>query len=328
MVGSGVTGAEFARRLPARSARDVMLVSSRDRVLPGEDADAAEVLEDVFRRRGMNVHVPLPGRSRSSGAGDGVVVTLADGRTVEGSHCLMAVGSVPNTDGIGPGGGRRHGSADGGFVEVDRVSRTSAPGRVRGRRLHRRPDARLGRRDAGPDRDVARARRRGRPARPAQTVSSNVFTDPEIATVGVTQADVDDGAGRRAGRQAAAGHQRPGQDAGHHGRLREAVRAARAPASSLGGVVVAPRASELILPIALAVAAAAHRRPGRARLHRLPVAVRLDRRGGPPAAPQLTADPRRRLSHGPIGGRGPPRPDARTGGFGPDRSPAASSRRR
>ena len=57
-----------------------------------------------------------------------------------------------------------------------------------------------------------------------KTVSSNVFTDPEIATVGVTQADVDAGASPASVGQAAAGHQRAGEDAGHHGRLREAVR--------------------------------------------------------------------------------------------------------
>ncbi len=51
VVGSGVTGAEFASAYDALGA-DVVLVSSRDRVLPGEDADAAAVLEDVFKRRG------------------------------------------------------------------------------------------------------------------------------------------------------------------------------------------------------------------------------------------------------------------------------------
>src|SRR3954447_4709434 len=99
VVGSGVTGAEFASAYDALGA-DVVLVSSRDRVLPGEDADAAEVLEAVFRRRGMQVL----SRSRAQTVkreGDAVVVTLADGRTVEGSHCLLAVGSTPNTAGIG-----------------------------------------------------------------------------------------------------------------------------------------------------------------------------------------------------------------------------------
>src|SRR5687768_1838267 len=52
VVGSGVTGAEFASAYLALGI-EVTLVSSRDRVLPGEDADAARVLEDVLTRRGM-----------------------------------------------------------------------------------------------------------------------------------------------------------------------------------------------------------------------------------------------------------------------------------
>jgi dihydrolipoamide dehydrogenase len=51
VVGSGVTGAEFASGYNALGS-DVVLVSSRDRVLPGEDADAAHVLEEVFARIG------------------------------------------------------------------------------------------------------------------------------------------------------------------------------------------------------------------------------------------------------------------------------------
>ena len=70
VVGSGVTGAEFACAYRALGS-EVTLVSSRDRVLPGEDADAADVLEDVFRRRGIEVL----NRSRAASVrrdGDGV----------------------------------------------------------------------------------------------------------------------------------------------------------------------------------------------------------------------------------------------------------------
>src|SRR5258707_5880704 len=84
------------------------------------------VVEDVFRRRGMTV------LSRSRGAaanatGDGVTVMLEDGRTVRGSHCLLTVGMVPNTGGLGleEAGITLDG---GGFIPVDRGSPTSAPG--------------------------------------------------------------------------------------------------------------------------------------------------------------------------------------------------------
>jgi NAD(P)H dehydrogenase (quinone) len=125
VIGSGVTGAEFASAYNALGA-DVVLVSSRDRVLPGEDAQAATVLEDVLTRRGMTVL----SKRRADGAtrnGDTVTVALSDGSTVEGSHCLMAVGSIPTTSDLGleEAGIQLD---EGGFAVVDRVSRTSVRG--------------------------------------------------------------------------------------------------------------------------------------------------------------------------------------------------------
>src|SRR6185312_13054601 len=124
VIGSGVTGAEFVSAYVEMGAR-VTLVSSRDRVLPGEDADAAAVLQDVFAERGVEILAQARAESVRRD-GDGVVVTLADGRTVSGSHALMTVGSVPNTgelalEKVGITTGR------GGFITVDRVSRTSVP---------------------------------------------------------------------------------------------------------------------------------------------------------------------------------------------------------
>jgi NAD(P)H dehydrogenase (quinone) len=248
VVGSGVTGAEFASAYLALGSQ-VVLVSSRDRVLPGEDPDAAVVLEEVFRRRGMEVL----SRTRAAGVrrqGDRVVVSLADGSTVEGSHCLMAVGSVPNTAGIGLEEAGVVLSA-GGFVEVDRVSRTAArgvyaAGDCTGVLMLASVAAMQGR--------IAMWHALGDAVRPLdlKTVSSNVFTDPEIATVGVSQADVDRGdvvaysvklplaTNARAKMQGLADgfvklFALPGQR------------------TIVGGVVVAPRASELVFPVAVAI---------------------------------------------------------------------------
>jgi dihydrolipoamide dehydrogenase len=248
VVGSGVTGAEFASAYDALGA-EVVLVSSRDRVLPGEDADAAAVLEGVFTRRGMQVL----GRSRAQRvqrAGDGVLVTLADGRTVEGSHCLMAVGSIPNTAGLGlEEAGVR--CSPSGHVEVDRVSRTSArgvyaAGDCTGVLALASVAAMQGR--------IAMWHSLGDAVTPLdlRTVSSNVFTAPEIATVGVAQAAVDGGqvAGQVVKLPLATNARAKMQG------LRDGfVKVVCAPGSGtvLGGVVVAPRASELIFPLTLAV---------------------------------------------------------------------------
>jgi len=248
VVGSGVTGAEFASAYNALGS-DVVLVSSRDRVLPGEDPDAAQVLEDVFRHRGMQVL----GRSRAASAtrvGDGVVVTLADGSTVEGSHCLMAVGSIPNTEALGleESGVRLSPS---GYVEVDRVSRTSArgvyaAGDVTGVLMLASVAAMQGR--------IAMWHALGDAVAPLvlSTVSSNVFTDPEIATVGITQAQVDEGAlDVRGIKLPLATNARAKMQGVAHGFVKLFCR----PGTGIieGGVVVAPRASELIFPIAIAV---------------------------------------------------------------------------
>ena len=124
VVGSGVTGAEFASAYNGLGSK-VTLISSRDRVLPGSDTDAAEVLEGVFERRGVKVL----SRARAETVertDDGVVVTLGDGSKVTGSHCLVAVGSIPNTAGIGL---EEAGVAltESGHIKVDGVSRTTAP---------------------------------------------------------------------------------------------------------------------------------------------------------------------------------------------------------
>lgn len=80
VVGSGVTGAEFASAYRALGA-EVTLISSREQVLPGEDADAAAVIEKVFTRGGM--HVLSKSRAETvERTDDGVRVTLTDGRVV------------------------------------------------------------------------------------------------------------------------------------------------------------------------------------------------------------------------------------------------------
>jgi pyruvate/2-oxoglutarate dehydrogenase complex dihydrolipoamide dehydrogenase (E3) component len=246
VVGSGVTGAEFASAYHALGTQ-VALVSSRDRVLPGEDADAAEVLEHVFRRGGMEVL----SRSRAQSVkrtDAGVVVTLSDGRTVEGSHCLMAVGAVPNTAGLGlaEAGVTLSGS---GHIEVDRVSRTS----VRG--IYAAGDCT----GVFPLASVAAMQGRkamwhslGDAVSPLELrlVSSNVFTSPEIATVGVTQAQVDAGLEAVVVKLPLATNPRAKMQGIHDG----FIKLFASPSGRvLGGTVVAPRASELIHPVTLAV---------------------------------------------------------------------------
>ncbi|WP_153396600.1 NAD(P)H-quinone dehydrogenase [Ornithinicoccus halotolerans] len=249
VIGSGVTGAELAHAYLALGS-EVVLVSSRDRVLPGEDADAATVVEEVFRRRGMEVL----NRSRAAAVqrdGDGVAVTLEDGRTVEGSHALLAVGSVPNTAamGLAEAGVRLRPS---GHIEVDRVSRTSVPGvYAAGDCTGVLPLASV----AAMQGRIAIAHALGDAVAPLALgrVSSNIFTDPEIATVGISQQDVDEGrVDARSVMLPLARNPRAKMQNVRDGFVK--IFARHGSNTMLGGVVVAPRASELIFPIALAVA--------------------------------------------------------------------------
>ncbi|MGC0420561.1 NAD(P)H-quinone dehydrogenase [Embleya sp. AB8] len=248
VVGSGVTGAEFAGAYQALGSR-VTLVSSRDRVLPGEDPDAAEVLEDVFRRRGMRVM----SRSRAESVkrdGDSVIVTLTDGQIIEGSHCLVAVGAIPNTAGIGL---EEAGVflKDTGHVRVDRVSRTTAngvysAGDCTGVFALASVAAMQGR--------IAMYHMLGDAVAPLnlKAVSSNVFTDPEIATVGYTQAAIDAGEiDARGVKLPLSRNPRAKMQGIHDGFVKLFCR----PGTGIvvGGVIVAPRASELIHTVALAV---------------------------------------------------------------------------
>ena len=249
VVGSGVTGAEFASAYLALGI-DVTLVSSRDRVLPGEDADASAVLEEVLKRRGMNVL----SKSRMESVtrdGDVVTVTLTDGRTVQGSHCILALGSVPNTADLGL---EEAGVTldEGGFVAVDRVSRTSArgvyaAGDCTGVLMLASVAAMQGR--------IAMWHFLGDTVHPLdlKKVSSNVFTAPEIATVGWSQQAID-----RDEIQAVvvmlplSGNPRAKMQGVRDGFVKLFCR----PGTGIvvGGVVVAPRASELIHPVSIAVA--------------------------------------------------------------------------
>lgn len=248
VIGSGVTGAEFASAYLAMGV-PVTLVSSRDRVMPHEDADAAMAIERVFRTRGMTIL----NNSRADAVkrvGDTVEVTLSDGRMVTGSHALMAVGSIPNTADLGL---TEYGVnvAPGGYVAVDRVSRTNVPGiYAAGDCTGVLPLASV----AAMQGRIAMWHALGEAVAPLRlrTVAANVFTDPELATVGVSQADVD--SGKTPARQVMlplAGNARAKMAGLDDGFIKLFCR----PASGIvvGGVVVSPRASELIMPLTMAV---------------------------------------------------------------------------
>jgi dihydrolipoamide dehydrogenase len=227
----------------------VTVVASRDQILPHEDSDAAAVLEDALNERGVSLIKNARAQSVTRDD-DGVVVTMADGRKVEGTHALMTVGSVPNTSGLGlEKVGIELGV--GNYLSVDRVSRTTAPGiYAAGDCTGLLPLASV----AAMQGRIAMYHALGEGVTPIRlrTVAAAVFTRPEIAAVGVPQTKIDDGTvPARTLMLPLTTNARAKMSLLRRGFVKIFCRPATGVV--IGGVVVAPIASELILPIALAV---------------------------------------------------------------------------
>lgn len=248
VVGSGVTGAEFASAYLSLGSK-VTLVSSRDYVLPGEDLDAAVLIEDVFRRRGMNI-LKKTRADKVEKTESGVRVQLADGSSVEGSHVLMAVGSIPNTENLGL---EEAGIAltESGHVIANRVARTSRAN------VYAVGDCT----DYYPLASVASMQGRtaiyhtmGDIAAPTskRNIASNVFTSPEIASVGWSETDIKEGVAQgQIQKIVLSTNPRAKMQGIEDGFIKLFARTGSG--TVIGGVVVAPSASELIYPIAMAV---------------------------------------------------------------------------
>ncbi|MCL4721920.1 MAG: FAD-dependent oxidoreductase, partial [Gammaproteobacteria bacterium] len=182
--------------------------------------------------------------------GDEVAVRLADGDEVVGSHCLMAVGAIPNTRHIGleEAGVQL---TEAGHVVVDRVSRTTARG------IYAAGDC------TGVNALASVAAMQGRIAMwhslgdsvaplDLRTVAANVFTAPEIATVGCSQTEVDAGQVRALTMMLPLrSNARAKMQALHDGFVK--IFCLPTTGIVVGGVVVAPSASELIHPLSIAV---------------------------------------------------------------------------
>jgi len=248
VIGSGATGAEFAHAFN-RLGSDVTLVCSRAHVLPSEDEDAARVLEEVFERRGMTIMRNARAASAQVGA-DGVNVELIDGSTIEGSHALITVGQVPNSSELGlEDAGVTIGSW--GEIPIDGVSRTNVPhiyaaGDVTGGMMLASVAAMQGR--------IAMWHALGQAVTPFRSdeVASTVFTDPEIATAGISERTAAD---RSVPVEVMmlpfATNARAKMVALEDGFVK--IIAASRTGRVLGGTIVAPHASDLILPLSVAV---------------------------------------------------------------------------
>ncbi|HTW07213.1 MAG TPA: FAD-dependent oxidoreductase [Acidimicrobiales bacterium] len=253
VVGSGVTGVEFVHMFSSLGS-EVSLIVSRQHVLPHKDAEVAAALEDELLRRGVKLYKGARAQGLEVGPG-GVTVRCDDGRTVKGSHVLLAVGSVPNSDQLGLGAAGVL-VDEWGYVPINHHCQTNighiyAAGDVSGKLPLSSVAAMQGRKVAEHIMGLHSLVHRHIDYDKA---ASAVFTEPEIADVGLAEAEA-----FASGRKirvtkvpfGAAAKALINDD------TRGFVKIISDPATGvvLGGCVVGAQAAELIAVIALAVTA-------------------------------------------------------------------------
>jgi dihydrolipoamide dehydrogenase len=188
VVGSGVTGVEFTHMFDSLGSKVTLLVS-RQQVLPIKDAEVAAVLEAAFLDRGINL---LKGARATAieRTDEGVRVVCEDGRVVAASHAVLAVGSIPNTEDLGLDavGVERN---DAGYVIVNHNCLSNVPhvyaiGDISGKLPLSSVAAMQGRKIAEHLMGM-----HNRPHRNLdyEKAASAVFTEPEIADVGLAEAE-------------------------------------------------------------------------------------------------------------------------------------------
>ncbi|MHB1504654.1 MAG: dihydrolipoyl dehydrogenase family protein [Acidimicrobiales bacterium] len=259
ILGGGAIGCELAQAF-RRFGSQVQVVEGEDRLLPREEPEASAVLAGVFAAEGIGVHLGASvARVEQATSGGGIRLVRSDGSSIGAETLLVAVGRRPATAGLdAEAGGVK--LDERGFVRTDRFLATSASGvyavgDVTGRLLFTHAADEMGRLAVRNAR--ARLGRLGRRAFDASSIPWVTFCDPEIARVGLTEAEAAEVGGRVAfvpmsevDRAIAAGRTegfvkliagpRPVLRGTGGGRL-------------LGATIVAPRAGEMIHEVVLAI---------------------------------------------------------------------------
>ena len=254
VIGSGVTGVEFTHMFRSLGSL-VTLIVSRQQVLPSKDAEVAAALEDDFISTGVKLLKGARAEGINRTEDGGVEVRCDDGRVARGSHALLCIGSLPNSEGLGleATGVTIDG---GGYLPINQHCQTNirhiyAAGDVSGRLPLASVASMQGRKVAE---HVMGMHTREHRHLDYDKAASAIFTVPEIADVGLAEAEAF-AMGRkiRVTKVPFAANARALID----GDPRGFVKIISDPATGvvLGGSIVGRRAAELISVIALAVTA-------------------------------------------------------------------------
>jgi pyruvate/2-oxoglutarate dehydrogenase complex dihydrolipoamide dehydrogenase (E3) component len=188
VIGSGVTGVEFVHMFSSLGSR-VTLIVSRQQVLPQKDPEVAAALEDELLRRGVQLYKGARAEGVDLTEG-GVAVRCNDGRVATGSHALLAIGSIPNSDGLGLDAAGVE-VDPGGYVPINHHCVTNVPhiyaaGDLSGKLPLSSVAAMQGRKIAE---HVMGLHTRVHRHLDYDKAASAIFTEPEIADVGLAEAD-------------------------------------------------------------------------------------------------------------------------------------------
>ena len=184
VLGGGIIGCEFAS-IFRRFGSEVTIVEMLPRLIPMEDEDASKELAKQFGRRGVALHLEKQ-CTKVEERSDGLTVHFGDGETVECDLMLVSVGRAPLVDGlgleeIGVELDRRKG------IAADEHRRTTVPhiyavGDCAGYWQLAHTAFREG--------EVAAENAAGHDAIvDARGVPRPIYTDPEVAAVGLTEAE-------------------------------------------------------------------------------------------------------------------------------------------
>jgi dihydrolipoamide dehydrogenase len=188
VVGSGVTGVEFVHMFSSFGSK-VTLIVSRQQVLPAKDPEVAAALEDNFLGRGVALYKGARAVAIDREA-EGVTVRCDDGRAAKGSHALLAIGSVPNSEGLGLEAAGVE-VDERGYVPVNHHCESNVPhiyaaGDLSGKLPLSSVGAMQGRKVAE---HVMGLHTRDHRHLDYDKAASAIFTEPEIADVGLAEAD-------------------------------------------------------------------------------------------------------------------------------------------
>ncbi len=187
VIGSGVTGVEFVHMFSSFGSQ-VTLIVSRQQVLPQKDPEVAAALEEELLRRGVRLFKG----ARAEGIDldpEAVAVRCDDGRIARGSHALLAIGSIPNSDGLGL---EMAGvETDGGYIPINHHCQSNVPhiyaaGDVSGKLPLSSVASMQGRKIAE---HIMGLHTRFHRHIDYEKAASAIFTEPEIADVGLAEAE-------------------------------------------------------------------------------------------------------------------------------------------